>query len=148
MGPDPLAEESGEPPGSLKVRAFFGLPVPEAQRSALDGYLAECARRAPQFRWTRDANLHLTVRFLGRLEFAVAEQIADRLVDANLSAFVVRLGDVGAFKRGRLARVLWIGLAEGVTESQELAAALESECARAGLEAETRPFSPHLTLAR
>jgi 2'-5' RNA ligase len=122
--------------------------VPEAQRSSLDGYLAECARRAPQFRWTVRANLHLTIRFLGHLEAAVAEQIADRLVDAHLTAFAMRLGDVGTFKRGRLARVVWLGLAEGVGECQTLAAAVESECARAGLEPETRPYSPHLTLAR
>ena len=148
MGSDPLAEESDGPPGSLKVRAFFGLPMPEAQRSTLGRYLAECARDAPQFRWTPDANLHLTIRFLGHLEAAVAEQIADRLVDANLPAFDVELGEAGIFKRGRLARVVWLGLAKGLSESQKLAAAVESECGLAGLEAETRPFSPHLTLAR
>ena len=122
--------------------------MPEAQRSILDSYLAECARRAPQFRWTPDDNLHLTIRFLGHLETAVAEQIADRLVDANLPAFGVRLDKVGTFKRGRLARVVWLGLAEGAIEAQKLAAAVESECARAGLEPEKRPFSPHLTVAR
>ena len=148
MGSDQLAEESDEPPGALSVRAFFGLPVPEAQRSTLDAYLAECAGRAPQSRWTPAANLHLTIRFLGHLELALAERIADRLVDADLGAFQLKLGDVGAFKRGRLARVVWLGLAEGSSESVQLAAAVESECVRAGLAAETRPFSPHLTLAR
>jgi RNA 2',3'-cyclic 3'-phosphodiesterase len=148
VGSDQLAEESDEPPRSLTVRAFFGLPLPEAQRSILDGYLAECARRAPQFRWTRDANLHLTVRFLGHLEVAVAEQIVERLVEADLASFDLRLGEIGSFKRGRLARVVWLGLAHGGAESKQVAAAVESECARAGLEPETRPFSPHLTLAR
>lgn len=148
MGSDQLAEESDEPPGSVRVRAFFGLPVPEAQRATLDGYLAECAMRAPQFRWTLDGNLHLTIRFLGHLEVAVAERIAERLAGANLAAFDLKLGDVGTFKRGRLVRVVWLGLAVGSTESQQLAAAVESECARAGLDPETRPFSPHLTLAR
>jgi 2'-5' RNA ligase len=148
MGSGPLAEESDEPTGPVKVRAFFGLPVPKTQRSTLDGYLAECARRAPQFRWTPDANLHLTIRFLGHLELAVAERIADRLVDANLAAFDLEPGDVGTFKRGPLVRVVWLGLAQGSTEAQQLAAAVESECARVGLEPETRPFNPHLTLAR
>ncbi len=122
--------------------------MPVAQRSTLDSYLVECARRAPQFRWTLDANLHLTVRFLGHLESAVAGQIADRLIEADLAGFDLRLGEIGSFKRGRLARVVWLGLAEGVAESKQLAAIVESECAGAGLEPETRPFSPHLTLAR
>ena len=122
--------------------------MPEAQRSTLSRYLAECAVRAPQFRWTLDANLHLTIRFLGHLESAVAEQIADRVVDAGLSGYELKLGEVGSFKRGRLARVVWLGLTSGVAESQQVAAAVEAECVRAGLEPETRAFSPHLTLAR
>jgi RNA 2',3'-cyclic 3'-phosphodiesterase len=135
-------------PSHDRIRAFFGLPVPEAQRSTLSRYLAECAVRAPQFRWTLDANLHLTIRFLGHLESAVAEQIADRVADAGLSGYELKLGEVGTFKRGRLARVVWLGLTRGVAESQQVAAAVEAECVRAGLEPETRAFSPHLTLAR
>ena len=148
MGSDQLAEESDEPPRSLRIRAFFGLPVPEEQRSTLGRYLAECAARAPQFRWALDTNLHLTIRFLGHVEAAVAEQIAARLGDADPSGFELKLGEVGAFKRGRLARVVWLGLTQGVAESQKVAAVVESECVRAGLDAETRAFSPHLTLAR
>ncbi len=135
-------------PSHDQIRAFFGLPLPEAQRSTLDSYVRECARRAPEFRWTLDANLHLTVRFLGHVESALAEQVAERLVAADLAGFDLRLGEIGSFKGGRLARVVWLGLAEGVAECKELAAAVESECGRAGLEPERRPFSPHLTLAR
>ena len=159
MGSDQLAEESDQPNRSLsagnpgyartsKIRAFFGLPLPEAQRATLDGYLAECARLAPQFRWVPNANLHLTIRFLGHVDSSVAEQIADRLVAADLLSFDLRLGEIGSCNRGRLARVVWLGIAEGVAESQELATTVESECVRAGLEPETRAFSPHLTLAR
>jgi 2'-5' RNA ligase len=108
--------------------------VPEAQRSTLDRYLAECATRAQQFRWTPDANLHLTIRFLGHVDAAVAEQIADRVADADLPGFEVRLGDVGTFKRGSLARVVWLGLAAGAVEARQIAAVVESACVGAGLE--------------
>ena len=149
MGPDPLAEESlGEPGRPLRLRAFFGLPLPEAQRDQLDRYLVECARLAPQFRWTPAANLHLTIRFLGHLGASVAEDIADHLVDAELEAFEIATSHVGTFKRSRLARVVWLGLGAGEAESGALATAVESECVRAGLEAESRPFHPHITLAR
>ena len=42
--------EEASPP--VRVRAFFGLPVPEAHRAALAQYLAACATAAPRFRWT------------------------------------------------------------------------------------------------
>src|SRR5207237_797769 len=62
--------------------------------------------------------------------------------------FDLKLGGVGTFKRGRLVRVVWMGLSVGDAESSSLAALVESECVRAGLEAESRRYEPHLTLAR
>lgn len=130
------------------VRAFFGLPVPETHRQALDSFLARCVDLAPQFRWTPAANLHLTLRFLGQVELAQAEGIADAVAAAGPSAFDVRLGELGTFKRGRLARVVWLGLSHGARGVGALAELVEAECVRAGLEPEGRRFNAHLTLAR
>ena len=146
MGSRQLAEE--EPAGSVKVRSFFGLPLPEAHRQALGPYLDECARMAHEFRWTPAANLHLTIRFLGHVQRSLAEGIADRLAAAAVNGFDMQLGPVGSFKRGQMARVVWIGLSVGVTEIAELAAKVEVECELAGLEREERRFHAHLTLAR
>jgi 2'-5' RNA ligase len=134
--------------GPVRIRAFFGLPLPEAQRGLLDHYLAECAALAPEFRWTPAANLHLTIRFLGQVERSLAEGIADRLAASALRAFELQLGDVGAFQRGRLARVVWLGLQLGAEEIARLADAVEAACGQAGLEAEARRYHAHLTLAR
>jgi 2'-5' RNA ligase len=144
MGADPLEEDLK----ALSVRAFFGLPVPEAQRQELEPYLAACAAAAPKFRWVPAANLHLTIRFAGRVERAVVEGIADRLAERGLVGFELGLGGLGTFKRGRLVRVISVQVASGLEAARELAAQVEVECARAGLIAEQRPFQPHLTLAR
>jgi RNA 2',3'-cyclic 3'-phosphodiesterase len=130
------------------LRAFFGLPLPEEQREELSRYLASCAEQAPEFRWVAAANLHLTVRFLGNVDREVVDGIAGRLAEQELRGFDLELGAMGTFKRGRLVRVVWIGLSGGLDEARELAAVVEAECARAGLEPEARPFQPHLTLAR
>lgn len=143
MGAKPLGED-----GPVKVRAFFGLPLPEGHRAALAGYLAECAKRAPELRWTPYENLHLTVRFLGHLDLAIAEGIADRLAERDMRSFELRLGEVGSFKRGRMARVVWLGLASGQEEIAALAEQVEAECLGAGLEPESRRYHAHLTLAR
>jgi 2'-5' RNA ligase len=130
------------------VRAFFGLPLPEAQRRLLEPYLEACSAAAPEFRWTPAANLHLTVRFAGNVERAVVDEIAGRLEEPPLPAFELALGDLGTFKRGRLVRVVWLEVRAGADQARELAAQVEAECARAGLEPDARPFQPHLTLAR
>src|SRR4029077_243491 len=130
------------------VRAFFGLPLPEAQRADLSGFLTACATAAPQFRWTPAANLHLTIRFIGKVDRAVVDAIADRLADRPLNAFDLGLGSLGTFGRGRHVRVVWQGLREGADGVSALAAEVEAECVAGGLVGETRPFRAHLTLAR
>src|SRR2546430_13852431 len=114
----------------------------------LDTCPRDCAGRAPEFRWAPAANLHLTVRFLGHVDASLAEGVADRLAEADLRSFELRLGETGTFKRGRLARVVWLGLTSGAEEIAALAAKGEAEGERAGLEREARPFHAHLTLPR
>jgi 2'-5' RNA ligase len=149
VGAGQLGQETENGPlKNPQVRTFFGLPLPDEHRAALEGYLRECAGLAPDFRWTPAANLHLTIRFLGHVELALAERIADRLGAAGLRAFDLELGDVGNFKKGRMVRVVWLGLRIGAQEIGDLGAQVEVECGRAGLEAEARRFHAHLTLAR
>jgi RNA 2',3'-cyclic 3'-phosphodiesterase len=134
--------------GGSQVRAFFGLPVPEAQRAAMAVFLAACAAAAPQFRWTPAANLHLTIRFIGNVDRALVEAIADRLAARSLLAFDLELGDLGTFGHGRHVRVVWQGVGARAEAVTALAAQVDAECAAAGLVGEKRPFQPHLTLAR
>ncbi|MGH7760139.1 MAG: RNA 2',3'-cyclic phosphodiesterase [Candidatus Dormibacteraceae bacterium] len=122
--------------------------MPEAQRDQLELYLAACSSGAPQFRWTPPRNLHLTVRFIGNVERNVVDQVAGRLDQLPLRGFELGVGEGGTFKRGRLVRVVWLQVRTGADHARELAAQVESECVRAGLEPDARPFQPHLTLAR
>jgi len=147
-GPQLLGSGPLEETGPLTLRAFFGLPVPEEQRQTLGRHVAACASIAPGFRWVVPANLHLTVRFIGSVKPELVDGIAGRLEAAVLRGFELELGDLGTFKRGRLVRVVWVGLRSGARQALELAAQVEAECVRAGLEPEARSFQPHLTLAR
>jgi 2'-5' RNA ligase len=143
VGPTRVAGEA--PLTDERIRAFFGIPLPDDNRKRLASYLRACAKVAPDFRWGVPDNLHLTVRFVGSIERGVAEGIAARISGA---AFDVALGEVGTFKRGRLARVVWLGVTDGAAELTALAARVEAECQAAGLEPEARAFKAHLTLAR
>jgi 2'-5' RNA ligase len=130
------------------VRAFFGLPVPEAHRERLEPYLATCTATAPEFRWTPAENLHLTVRFIGSVDRSAVERVADRLDALGLRALELQLGEIGTFKRGRLVRVVWLRVKAGAEDARALAAQVEAECVKSGLEPDARAFQPHLTLAR
>jgi 2'-5' RNA ligase len=122
--------------------------VPDSQRKQLAPYVAECAATASDFRWIPVENLHLTIRFIGSVERATVDEIAARLDELKLGGFNLELGEVGTFKRGRLARVVWLQVQAGADQARLLAARVEAECVRAGLEPEARAFQPHVTLAR
>lgn len=154
MGADRVAAQGAEAGEAAltepadRIRAFFAIAVPDPQRDALSGYLAECAAIAPDFRWASRDNLHLTLRFVGSVERAVVEAIAVRAEPEAGAAFTVALGEIGSFRRGRLARVVWLGVREGLDPLRRVANVLERECRASGLEPDARSFKPHLTLAR
>jgi RNA 2',3'-cyclic 3'-phosphodiesterase len=122
--------------------------MPEPQRQELGRFIAECASRAPDFRWTPVENLHLTVRFVGSVNRRVVESVAEALTGRALTSFDMALAGVGTFGRGRAVRVVWLGLREGAEAAAAIAAEVDAECVRVGLVGEDRPYQAHLTLAR
>ena len=131
-----------------RIRAFFAVQLPDAQREQLGRHLEACAAAAPDFRWATRDNLHVTLRFLGSVEREVAERIAYAAAGEAGPAFEVGLGGMGTFQRGRLVRVVWLGVRDGGEPMRRIAGLLERECRAAGLSPEARAFKPHLTLAR
>ena len=131
-----------------KVRAFFGLPLPEPHRAELARFVQLSAVAAPAFRWTPSANLHLTVRFVGSVERRIVDAVAEHVAAVRPPRLELALGPLGTFRRGRLTRVVWLGVTTGAAELAKLATLVDAECVKAGLEGEERAFKSHLTLAR
>lgn len=95
------------------------------------------------------SNWHVTVRFLGGVDETRTEIILALLDQADLGgSFEIELGDMGAFPRPAKASVLWIGLNRGVDRLADLNLLCEDAVQTAGLQAEERPYAPHLTLSR
>ena len=140
--------ESPEGLAGAPVRAFFGVGLPGPARERLAAYLERCREAAPGFRWTPAANLHLTLRFLGRVDEDRLRRLVGRLRGVAVTPFRLGLGGAGSFGQGRAARVAWLGVDEGRAELGELAALVEARCGLEGFAPEGRPYRPHLTLAR
>jgi RNA 2',3'-cyclic 3'-phosphodiesterase len=96
--------------------------------------------------WRTAEQLHITLRFIGN----TAEPKADDL-DAELAAiaqepFDLELTGVGHFGEALDIHAIWAGVAENPALRQ-LQKRCESAARRAGLEADTRVYRPHVTLA-
>ncbi len=133
------------------MRLFLAIDLPAELRGEL-GRLQDKLRRAcPGWRWTRPEGIHLTLRFLGEVapEDDAPRRAAWRAVAAGSGPISFRVGGVGVFPAPARPRVLWVGVdAEPRERLAALADAFEEAARREGFAPETRPFRPHLTLAR
>ncbi len=130
-------------------RLFVGIPAPPAVQNAVR-QVGAAWEPADAWRWTSPESVHLTLRFLGATCPVQCAALEDSLAQiANTcSAFVIQLSGLGTFpERGR-ARVLWIGLRGDLSTAAKLAAKVEQAARGGGFAAETRPWRPHLTIAR
>jgi len=100
--------------------------------------------------WVKRENLHFTMRFLGEVEDAAAEQAASAMREAAAARarFGAALGGFGAFPSAKRARVLWIGMLQGAEPMRLLAGALDEALSRHGFEPSDQAFEPHLTVGR
>ena len=90
-----------------------------------------------------EANLHLTLAFLGEVEAAEPVRTAAAMVVQT--EFEFSLDRYGYFAP---ARSVWIGPQRLPAALMELQAQLWDQLAAAGFPRESKPFRPHVTLAR
>jgi RNA 2',3'-cyclic 3'-phosphodiesterase len=135
-------------PEAKPLRLFVAVEIPEAAKGAVDDAFAPWRERFPQARWAPLENWHVTLKFLGRTWPRLIDWVPERVREAaaGLSPFRTRLTGVGSFPSARTGRVLWAGL-EGEEHLVRLATAIDAALVDE-FPKETRPFHPHLTVAR
>ena len=145
------------------IRAFLAVELSQELRAELATVQQDLKSRIePEMKrdvrisWAQPASIHLTLKFLGDMD----EQVVDPLLVAVEQAIGrqipvnVPLERLGAFPRPQSPRVLWVGPSENwergaeAKRIAEIHGAIEQACEGLGFLRETKPFSPHLTLAR
>jgi len=123
-------------------RLFTGIEISAAigqQLSVLRGGL-------PGARWIDPANYHVTLRFIGDIDDAVAREVAYALEGIRRGAFDLHFQGLTSFG-GRKPRAV-VAEAAAPQALMELQAEQERLMQRIGLEPEGRKYTPHVTLAR
>ena len=124
-------------------RLFVGIdPPPEIKDRLLDvmGGVAGA-------RWQSEAQLHLTLRFIGEVDRHQANDLAAALVSLHHPRFELALAGAGAFDRRGRVNALWAGVTPH-EPVHTLHKKIDQAVARAGLPPDPRAYLPHITLAR
>ena len=136
---------------SETIRAFVAVEMPPEVREALSAVVRSLdACRIGGLRTVDPASAHLTLKFLGNVPAPRVGAIEEALVDAatRSAPFRLRLGETGTFPERGAPRVLWVGLAGDTDALAALRSRTEAALEPLGFAPESRPFRPHLTLAR
>lgn len=130
------------------MRLFVALDLPEDVREKLSILIAQLKSEFPKVRWMRPEGMHVTLKFIGYVEEKKANSIAAALKKVRSATPVeITFRGVGFFPNERRPRVVWCGV-EASENLAELAGQIEQALEPLGVEAESRPYAPHLTLAR
>ncbi len=138
--------------GRMPQRMFVAVVPPPEVVEDLSDFLEP--RRDAGMPWIHPEQWHVTLAFME----AVADRSVDALVDhleaaaAKRRPFTLRLAGAGAFPDPTRAKVLWLGLRNGVgdpetDELERLAVNVRAAATTAGAAVDGKSFRPHLSLA-
>jgi 2'-5' RNA ligase len=134
------------------MRLFVAVVPPPAILEEIEQLVAPHRDAWPDLRWVRRDFLHITLAFLGEVEERSLDRLLPRLerVAAGYPRLELSFAGAGAFPgRGTHARVLWTGLYGDRRALSRISASAYAAARRAGAsDGDTKPFRPHLTLAR
>ena len=125
------------------IRLFFALWPNEGVREEISNCLKllppNSGRVVPRYNW------HITLHFIGNTTFAEKNCLHNQAKKLRAKPFDLRIDRVGYFKK---PKVIWLGCQQNpgaLVDLQNNLGGLIRECE---YQPETRPYSPHITVAR
>ena len=130
------------------MRLFVALEITSSVRENLAALIDNLRAVAPQAKWARPENLHVTLKFIGEVPETRLAAIRSALAGARSDQPVaLDFRGLGFFPNEKHPRVFWAGIAAS-QNLKTLAADIDKATEKLGIPREKRPFSPHLTLGR
>ena len=134
-----------------QVRSFIAIKLPDELKEGLAQLQAQIKLSNPSaVKWVDPYGIHLTLKFLGNIVVGRISEITRAIEEAaqGISPFHLEVKGLGVFPNLRRVQVAWVGMSGEVDKLRRLQQRIESNLVPLGFTAESRPFTPHLTLAR
>ena len=129
------------------MRLFTAIDLPGELVATL-ARLIDQLRPSARINWSAPANLHITTKFIGEWPDNDLDRLTRALETlAPREPIPIAMRGVGFFPNPHSPRLFWAAVHAG-PELAALARDTDAALAGIGVPADTKPFSPHLTLAR
>jgi len=134
-----------------QVRCFIAVELPDELKKGLTQLQSRLKLGKQSWvKWVDPYSTHLTLKFLGSVAVDRIGEITGAIGEAaqGMSPFYLKIKELGVFPNLRRVQVAWVGVSGEVDKLAHLQQRIESNLACIGFAPESRPFTPHLTLAR
>jgi 2'-5' RNA ligase len=134
-----------------QIRSFIAIELPQELKLALTRLRdkLKSGSRAP-VKWVDPDSVHLTLKFLGNIDSGIIGKITSAMEEAvhGTPPFSIEVSGLGVFPNIRHVQVVWVGLTGEVAKLGQLQQRIETSLIPLGFAAESRSFTPHLTVGR
>ncbi len=134
-----------------QIRSFIAIELPDELKLELVQLEARLKLSNQSWvKWVDPYGIHLTLKFLGNVAVDRIGEITVAMEEATqgIPSFNLTVRELGVFPSLKRVQVAWVGVGGEVDKVGQLQQRIESSMAHLGFAPESRPFTPHLTLAR
>ncbi|MFZ5590258.1 MAG: RNA 2',3'-cyclic phosphodiesterase [Bacillota bacterium] len=134
----------------MRKRLFWAIHLPDELIYLVCRFQQQLQYLAPRANWVKPQNMHITLAFWGEQEIGLIPFAVDTVQEAlrSLRPFTLKLSRPGYFGSRNSPSVIWLGIAGDIENLYTLRQFTESSLVKFNYCPESRPFHPHLTLAR
>ena len=144
-----IEEKSREALSAGQVRSFVSIDLDDEHvLSRVTSIISSLSSIGGDLKPVERNNIHLTLKFLGTVSQTKLAEVKTILSHVKFELFPVEIRGAGAFPNMNRMNVIWVGIGEGWSRVQQIFEQTEKLLQEAGFPRETRPFSPHITIAR
>ena len=131
------------------MRTFICIEIPEKQKNDIVAWVNSNCIKGTCARWVKPETMHITLKFCGENEPSVIENLLKNLSEIKQKEKIfLSIEGTGSFSKTGDVRVIWAGIKGDTGYLRRLAGNVDKAALKAGIPAEQRAFSPHITLAR
>ncbi len=134
-----------------QIRTFIAIELPDELKTKLGQLEARLQSGRPSWlKWVELDSIHLTLKFLGNIAIDRTSEILRAMETATQTVppFQLEVKDLGVFPNLKRVQVVWVGIRGDIDKLGRLQQRIDSNLVLLGFAPESRPFTPHLTLAR
>jgi len=132
------------------IRTFIALNLPKNIISSIRKIQEDIKSYAFKVRWVNLENIHLTLKFLGNINYTDIERISETIMTTvnGYAPISLAVKGVGVFPNIKRPRVIWVGITGQIEKLTDIQKDIEENLEKIGFPQEKRPFKGHLTVGR